>query len=421
MGNQVYANNQEVACKAANGKAIAATPDPCWTPPLTPATPTGVLIPYPNTAMASDTTDGSTNTQISGQEIMLKSKSSFKKSTGDEAGSAPLKGAVTMNNTGSAHFNSGSMDVMIEGDNTVRNLDLTTHNHQQFPGNSPTWPYVDEASMGAEGACKAEQEREAEACKEYTPHGSDDLCEAMKPLPYDPLPRYAKSGKPSGSGSSDQASKLAKHHAGDKCMNARRCFLQPYSPSGCCDPQTGHHLIEASSLFDWGRGGTKKGRTSIPLQGVNTGPVQYEEGAAPCVCAEGINQNTGSHGWMHTFQSVEALKIPATGTLTPARGPQLPNERVQTYGQAKANANKAMKKVFPASFCSEECINKQLDNYHNQCGVNDSTQTRAVVEGHVSPEEVAEAEQGIQACTDAASEYMGNMSSLVEDLGIPIF
>ncbi len=37
--------------------AICAFPDVCFTPPQTPATPPGVPIPYPNTGMASDTTE----------------------------------------------------------------------------------------------------------------------------------------------------------------------------------------------------------------------------------------------------------------------------------------------------------------------------------------------------------------------------
>ena len=39
-------------------------PDVCFTPPQTPATPPGVPIPYPNTGMASDTTDGSSSVKI---------------------------------------------------------------------------------------------------------------------------------------------------------------------------------------------------------------------------------------------------------------------------------------------------------------------------------------------------------------------
>ena len=64
MGMEVYANGMSIACKAADGKTVAAFPDVCFTPPLTPATPPGVPIPYPNTAMASDTTNGSKTVMI---------------------------------------------------------------------------------------------------------------------------------------------------------------------------------------------------------------------------------------------------------------------------------------------------------------------------------------------------------------------
>src|SRR5262245_49611390 len=98
MANQVYANNMEVSCKQAAGKSICAFPDVCMTPPENPATPPGVPVPYPNTGMASDTTDGSSSVKISGQEVMLKNKSYFKRSTGDEAGCAAKKGVVTSSN-----------------------------------------------------------------------------------------------------------------------------------------------------------------------------------------------------------------------------------------------------------------------------------------------------------------------------------
>lgn len=147
MANQVYANMMEVSCKAGSGKTICAFPDVCMTPPMTPATPPGVPIPYPNTGMASDTTDGSTSVKISGKEVMLKNKSSFSKSSGDEAGSAPKKGVVTSKNMGKVFFNMWSMDVKVEGENVVRHLDITTHNHASMPGNSPPMPHVDEMAV----------------------------------------------------------------------------------------------------------------------------------------------------------------------------------------------------------------------------------------------------------------------------------
>src|SRR5687768_7049448 len=129
VGNSVYANTMEISSKSMGGKSICEFPDVCFTPPLTPATPPGVPIPYPNTGMASDTTDGSKTVQVSGKEVMLKDKSCFKQSTGDEAGSAPKKNIITSKIKGKVYFNAWSMDVKFEGENVVRHLDLTTHNH----------------------------------------------------------------------------------------------------------------------------------------------------------------------------------------------------------------------------------------------------------------------------------------------------
>jgi 5-methylcytosine-specific restriction endonuclease McrA len=158
MSNQVYANNMEVSCKSAAGKSICAFPDVCFTPPQTPATPPGVPIPYPNTGMASDTTSGSTSVKISGKEVMLKNKSYFKKSMGDEAGCAPKKGVMTSKNMGKVYFKAWSMDVKAEGENVVRHLDITTHNHASDGPNTPPMPHIDRmyGPFGADKPCKAE-------------------------------------------------------------------------------------------------------------------------------------------------------------------------------------------------------------------------------------------------------------------------
>lgn len=119
-------------------------PDVCFTPPENPATPPGVPIPYPNTAFASDTTDGSKSVQISGKEVMLKNQSYFKTSTGDEAGCAAKKGVVSSKNKGKVYFINWSMDVMFEGENAVRHLDTTTNNHASPMANEAVpWLFVD--------------------------------------------------------------------------------------------------------------------------------------------------------------------------------------------------------------------------------------------------------------------------------------
>ena len=149
MSHNVFANTRAISCKKATGVSICAFPDVCFTPPESvPPTPIGVPIPYPNTGMATDTTNGSKKVKISGGEVGLKNKSYFKKSTGDEAGSAQKKGIVTSTNTGKVYFTMWSMDVKVEGENVVRHLDLTTHNHMSsMPGNTPPWPYTDYMSF----------------------------------------------------------------------------------------------------------------------------------------------------------------------------------------------------------------------------------------------------------------------------------
>lgn len=144
MANNVFANGRELACKAGSGKTICAFPDVCFTPPENPATPPGVPIPYPNTGFASDTTKGSKHVKISGKEIMLKNKSYFKTSVGDEAGCAAKKGVITSKNKGKVYFQAWSMDVKFEGQNVDRHLDLTTNNHASMPGDTPPWPFTDE-------------------------------------------------------------------------------------------------------------------------------------------------------------------------------------------------------------------------------------------------------------------------------------
>jgi hypothetical protein len=156
MGNPVFANSMEVSSKSMQGKSICEFPDVCFTPPQTPATPTGVPIPYPNTALASDTSDGSRTVSIGGQEIMLRDQSYFKNSSGDEAGSAPKKGIITSTTQGTMYFIGWSMDVLVEGLNVVRNLDMTTHNHASptGTGSTPTTHVATSTTPAARDKCK---------------------------------------------------------------------------------------------------------------------------------------------------------------------------------------------------------------------------------------------------------------------------
>lgn len=406
MANQVYANMMEVSCKAAMGKAICAFPDVCFTPPENPATPTGVPIPYPNTGMASDTTSGSTSVQISGQEVMLKNKSYFKQSYGDEAGCAAKKGVVTSVNRGKVFFNMWSMDVLVEGENAVRMLDLTTHNHGSVPGNTPTWPYIDESYVGVDVWVKCQKDigQEHEACKDCAPRNPDGInpCDYADNSLVD-SPQYLPGGSVDPADVKKprkQAETLdyAKKINADDCLKARRCMLQPYDQDkgdGCCSGQTGHHLVEGSGFVE---GRNSKTEPLRVLQGTT-----YDIGQAPCVCVEGTNQTNGTHGLLHTHQSTAAANAPgAAGSLTftaPGETPKTVNlPKKTTYGQAKKQALDAMEKVFP--HCDRACIEAQLDAYHNQEGINDDTECKPIVTGRYGDEAVKDAE-ATQAALEA--------------------
>jgi hypothetical protein len=128
MGHEVYANGRCIASKQASGVAATAFPDVCHSPPK-PAK-IGIPIPYPNTAYARDTTNGSTTVFIQGQEIMKRDVSYFSTSTGNEPATRNFKmGAITGVIKGRCYFKSWSMNVFVEGLNVCRHMDFTTHNH----------------------------------------------------------------------------------------------------------------------------------------------------------------------------------------------------------------------------------------------------------------------------------------------------
>jgi hypothetical protein len=271
MANDVFANNREVSCKKADGKSIAAFPDVCFTPPENPATPPGTPVPYPNTGMARDTTNGSRSVKITGNEIMLKNRSYFKKSSGDEAGSAAKKGTLTSVNRGKAYFTSWSMDVKVEGVNVVRHLDTTTHNHASYPSNSPVWPYIDSQETGFAGPCE------------------DD--------PPDP------------------------------------CSLVPYK-DGCPDNAAGekrtpHHVIPAHCFHPPGYASI---RSEFSRETYHS--LDYRHSRAPCICVTGEDKSAvgTEHFWLHKlFDAREDARLQSgqAGTWTYGEAKQAAIESVE--------------------------------------------------------------------------------------------
>lgn len=324
MSNQVYANGREVSCKSGAGKSICAFPDVCFTPPLTPATPPGVPIPYPNTGMATDTSDGSKTVQISGKEVMLKDSSAFKQSTGDEAGSAPKKNVVTSKIKGKVYFTSWSMDVKVEGENAVRHMDMTTHNHASTPGGTPPWMHVDEMAQAAQEACEDEIDQAGQACK----------------------------GK-------------KQDNCGPKCKAAQKCLLVPKGTDKqrCCSDSapgsppetTGHHMIEDHWV---------KGNASFPAYGAGgSSSAQYK--AAPTVCVNRYRSNGTPHREMHDVQGTfEESYLPADPPKYPDPGARA--GKTMTYGDAKNASINAHETTFGDPPCSRKCLEAQMDAFYGE-------------------------------------------------------
>jgi hypothetical protein len=355
MSNQVFANMMEVSCKAASGKTICAFPDVCMTPPQTPATPPGVPVPYPNTGMASDCSDGSSTVKISGEEVMLKNKSYFKKSTGDEAGCAPKKGVITSSTKGKVYFVAWSMDVKVEGENVVRHLDMSTGNHACPTANEAApFPYADAmAALSKFDSCKNESEKVGKSCKDKNA---------------DPCPGVLKKGivgtrskikaawnKKGGSeisGTARLASSATKNAEGrgGECARAMRCLLRPYSATprdgvkGCCPGQTPHHIPPHSTTS------SVKGLKSMP------------HGQKLCVCLEGANHSVGSHGKHHhgiNYLMREKAKVAGSGITG---GPEFYSGSLREHIKVSAAVTEAQTQ----KGCSKECIEEQLNKQYKE-------------------------------------------------------
>ena len=126
MATHVFANNNEICSKTADGKVVANAPDVCMSPPGP-----GVPIPYPNTAFATDLSNGSVSVFICGKQVALRDVSCFATSTGNEPATENFKKGIVSNVIkGKAVFVDWSPNVKIEGFNVCRHLDPRTQNHK---------------------------------------------------------------------------------------------------------------------------------------------------------------------------------------------------------------------------------------------------------------------------------------------------
>jgi hypothetical protein len=336
MGNAVFANGREIACKSGSGQVIAAFPDVCLSPPSPPAGP--IPIPYPVTSQDSDTEQGTKSVKVDGKEVMQKDSSDFKKCSGDEACTKSLgMGVVTHQQTGKVFFVAWSMDVKIEGDNAVRHLDMVTSNHASKPGNVPPWIF--KAKNGKGGViedCKKDKDKADKACKDLKTR--KEQC--------DPNSRKA-----------------------EKCKKAKKCLLVSYKQGsrtgkkatvGCCDDETPHHLIEVHSF-------TKSGGRAAGDRVKGFG--RYRDGDAPCVCVKG-GRGDREHG---AFHALVGKRENAAVRRAAKKGK---GDRAWKYKDARKAAADAHKKVFPKSGCSKKCLEAQLNGYHNKIGCDENTELR---------------------------------------------
>lgn len=334
MANDVYANGREISCKSADGKSICAFPDVCMTPPENPATPPGVPVPYPNTGLAKDTSEGSKKVKISEKEIMLKNKSYFKKSVGDEAGSAAKKGIVTSVNRGKVYFISWSMDVKFEGQNVVRHLDMTTHNHGSPVTNTPPTAHVDAMA------------KDSWSCEDFARDESEKCADA--PQVYD------ADGNPDGVDCSQCPG----------CEEAKACILRPKDEDKafCCHPNTtGHHLIEDQWVkmnpdFPMYRSDRSGARQSLSKTKFPPSDGWQHIDRAPCVCANKSRTPGTDHRDLHDLQGFVYEQYLPEGSK---------HGQPFTYGDGKQAALDAHGAVFgERSGCKRDCLEAQLDEFY---------------------------------------------------------
>lgn len=357
MANNVFANGREISCKAADGQTICAFPDVCLSPPSPPAGP--LPIPYPNTGLASDTSGGSKSVRISGQEVMIKDSSFFKKSTGDEAATKSLgMGVITHTIQGKVYFTSWSMNVKVEDENAVRHEDLTTHNHNPATGQSPPWLHKDKEAAKKTTVCADEKQAEKDACKKAKPN----MVKVKRT-------RKVKGKKKKVTVQEQKGMK----NCSKACKDAKACVLKPKKEDKkfCCTPQTtGHHLVEVHCFTP---AGGRSAKERLP------GFSRYDDNAAPCVCASEA-RSQGTHGILHAVQGAiegayNSLKKQVRRAWPKAGRDGGPGVSKWTYAQAREAGVFAHKTAFP--HCNSECIRRQLDAYHKQeVGCNESTGVR---------------------------------------------
>ncbi|WP_227271930.1 HNH/endonuclease VII fold toxin-2 domain-containing protein [Roseobacter weihaiensis] len=166
---------------------------------------------------------------------------------------------------------------------------------------------------------------------------------------------------------SEQMSALAQ---ADPCLNARRCYMVPYTSQGRQGPGAELDMGSAAlspggspGLFDAGMLDLSDSRGCCPGQtGHHLLPRAmvahcpgYNHGAAPTVCVEGATQRMGSHGRVH--DATDELLKENHGDGQPMTMSSAINLVTDAYADSEVGDH-----------CDPDCIKQQLQDYYNDLG-----------------------------------------------------
>jgi hypothetical protein len=219
---------------------------------------------------------------------------------------------------GKVYFTMWSMDVKVEGENVVRMMDLTTHNHASMGPNTPPWMYLDEVAMPPlDHPCHKDIVKAQNECKN------------------------TKVVESKGRDCSDS-----------DCAAAMECILVPKGKDKqfCCAPDnTGDHLIEDHWIRPGGEllpdfkhlAEMKDGRYVKPY-----GPYD----GAPTMCVNRSRYN-GKHGIAHGTRGVHESDFIG---------------KEFNYASAKTIALESHKDANPDANCTAGCIESQLDGFYGR-------------------------------------------------------
>jgi hypothetical protein len=335
--------------------------------------------------MAKDTTRGSRTVKITRKEVMLKDKSYFKTSYGDEAGSAPKKGVVTSKIKGKVYFTAWSMDVKFEGENVVRHMDLTTHNHASAPGNTPPWMYMDGSAM-PEGECKQQTKATQECMEKHVKknthkdkrraHNKPDTTKVLAETDNAAVDWSALLKEDGGEGKFYNKKGALESMCNDEQCNGKfDCNLVPFD-FGCCDGKTPHHIVPAHCFMP---SGERKSGSGDRYKGTE----KYDDTKAPCICLTGATKSDSNadgsrkeHGLVHSIvDDAEDSYMVSEKQMTPggkpkmSGGKQVEKKFAGTWNFELANEAGADAVAQVKQTCDKECLKAQSEAAHKQMGL----------------------------------------------------